>query len=56
MKHVVKVSAKCEGAISRLSIAHTPGPDFADAKADFLNAVYRAWSDFVFAKKNETGL
>ena len=25
----------------------------ADAYADFLNAVWRAWQDFLYAKKNE---
>jgi len=55
MKHVTRVSADCEGSIRRLAIA-APTPDSADAKSDFLNAIYRAWSDFVFQKKNEAGL
>lgn len=28
----------------------------ADAKGDFLNAIWRAWSDFVVAKKNEMAI
>jgi len=32
------------------------GPEVADAKTDFMNAVWRAWSDYVDAKKNEYGV
>lgn len=39
MKHVRRVSA----------IRNTR----ADAYSDFLNTVWQAWLDFVFAKKNE---
>lgn len=28
----------------------------ADALSDFFNAILRAWSDFVYAKKNETSI
>jgi hypothetical protein len=28
----------------------------ADALTDFLSAISRAWSDFLFAKKNEVAL
>jgi len=49
MKHVAKVSAV-------RPMAHAPMPERADAKTDFLTAVYNAWTDFVYQKKNELTL
>ena len=46
MKHIQGVSFGRENA-SALR------PNAADAKGDFLDAIFRAWQDFVFAKKNE---
>jgi hypothetical protein len=53
MKHIGKVSV-----IRRQTRAYTMGtdPGFADAKIDFLNAIWKAWSDFIVAKKNEIGI
>lgn len=47
MKHVSKVSA-----VQKRPAA----PQRADAKTDFLTAVYNAWTDFVYQKKNELSL
>lgn len=48
MKHLGKVTRVREMAL------HTPGA--ADAKTDFMNAIWRAWSDYVYEKKNEMAL
>ncbi|HUW61418.1 MAG TPA: hypothetical protein VMZ06_10465 [Candidatus Bathyarchaeia archaeon] len=52
MRHVLKVSATLmrpeEGHRAPVAV-----PDRADAKTDFMNAVYNAWTDFVYQKKNE---
>ena len=47
MKHVRMVS------VAR-PVASGSRPTVADAKADLLNSVWRAWLDFTYAKKNET--
>ena len=52
MKHVGKVSVS-RNAWTRNGVSH---PDFADAKTDFMNAIWKAWSDFVVQKKNEVSL
>ena len=49
MKHLGKVSVVRNRLTSR-------EPGFADAKTDFLNAIWKAWSDFIVAKKNETSM
>ena len=52
MKHLQRVSvAKRLASGSRCRTQTEPG--LADAKTDFMNAVYRAWSDFVAQKKTE---
>ena len=51
MKHVFKVSAVAGKPEARRNLATTP--QTADAKTDLLNAVYNAWTDFVYQKKNE---
>lgn len=59
MKHVQRVSAARAYALGagRVAVngarAGEPSPEFADAKTDFLNAVWLAWQNFMFAKKNE---
>jgi hypothetical protein len=52
MRHVLKVSATCTRP-EVLKRARVAVPDRADAKTDFMNAVYNAWTDFVYQKKNE---
>ena len=52
MRHVVKVSAVFTGR-EVLGRAIVAAPERADAKTDFMNAVYNAWTDFVYQKKNE---
>jgi hypothetical protein len=52
MKHVLKVSAVSTGP-EALRRARVAVPERADAKTDFMNAVYNAWTDFVYQKKNE---
>ena len=58
MKHIRKVSRGREGtawdAIRGRSRAGAL--ECADAKGDFMNAIWRAWSDYVFAKKNEVSI
>jgi hypothetical protein len=49
MKHVTQITL-----VRRGFSACEPAP--ADAKSDFMNALWRAWSDFVYQKKNETSL
>ncbi len=51
MKHVSKVSATVNTPEFRRVCAAVP--ERADAKTDFMNAVYNAWTDFVYQKKNE---
>ncbi len=52
MRHVRKVSAATTSreVLMRVTVA---APERADAKTDFMNAVYNAWTDFVYQKKNE---
>lgn len=50
MKHVAMISKqrrmeKCESRVT--------SPVTADAKSDFMNAMWRAWSNFLYEKKNE---
>ncbi|MCX5769087.1 MAG: hypothetical protein NTZ09_02260 [Candidatus Hydrogenedentes bacterium] len=52
MRHVLKVSATLMRPEDRRRI-FVAVPDRADAKTDFMNAVYNAWTDFVYQKKNE---
>ena len=52
MRHVLKVSAMFTSS-EELKRAKVAVPDRADAKTDFMNAVYNAWTDFVYQKKNE---
>ena len=47
MKHIKRVSMGRDTSRARRAL------DCADAKGDFMNAIWRAWSDYVFAKKNE---
>jgi len=49
MKHLGRVS------IVRDWMRERPGAElgFADAKGDLMNAIWRAWLDFVLQKKNE---
>jgi hypothetical protein len=53
MKHIGKVSV-----IRKHARGHTmdTDPGFANAKTDFLNAIWKAWSDFIVAKKNEISI
>lgn len=53
MKHLGRITI--ESHMGLRDMARTE-PGYADAKTDFLNAIWRAWSDFVFQKKNETQL
>lgn len=53
MKHLRRVSVVHERALRGSPRNSETGPNSADAKTDFLNAIFRAWSDFVFQKKNE---
>lgn len=54
MRHVRRVSLVREGKVSEPArYCGEARPDLADAKSDFMNAIYRAWSDYVYAKKNE---
>ena len=55
MKHLGKVSVARNTWIApgARSGSH---PDFADAKADYLNAIWKATTDFVVTKKNEVSL
>ena len=52
MRHVLKVSARLRSP-EELKRAIVAVPERADAKTDFMNAVYNAWTDFVYQKKNE---
>jgi hypothetical protein len=49
MKHLGKVT------VAR-SVIHYREPGFADAKSDFMNAIWKAWQDFVVQKKNEVNV
>ncbi len=55
MKHIGKVSVVRDAVVAprALSVSH---PDFADAKADYLNAIWKATTDYAVAKKNEVSL
>jgi hypothetical protein len=54
MKHLGKVSVVRSRMTSRCAGGAFRGePDFADAKSDFLNAIWKAFGDFVVQKKNE---
>jgi hypothetical protein len=57
MSHLRKVSAERADwmdASAQAADACILGaaPMLADAKTDFLNAIFRAWNDYVYAKKN----
>lgn len=52
MKHLGRVSLSRELA---MRAAHAE-PGYADAKTDFIAALWRAWQDFVYQKKNELTL
>jgi len=56
MKHLGKVSVA--RTLSMLSGAQSGShPDLAvDAKTDYLNAIWKATTDYVVAKKNEVSL
>ena len=57
MRHLRRVSVVKElttGNAWRESAGTDPG--LADAKTDFMNAVWRAWSDYVLQKKNEMSI
>jgi hypothetical protein len=57
MKHIGKVSVVRERAATGAPRGRTgTEPGFADAKTDFMNAIWRAWSDFVYQKKNEVSV
>lgn len=54
MKHLGNISVVRTTVTAdpeRVSTGTSPG--FADAKNDFLNAIWAAWWDYVDAKKNE---
>jgi hypothetical protein len=55
MKHLGKVSA-VRGSWVALKARSNSHPDMADAKADYLNAIWKATTDFAVAKKNEVSL
>ena len=55
MKHVGKVSVVRDTRAVWGAWNGAAQPDFAtSAKTDFLNAIWKAFSDFLVAKKNET--
>ncbi len=57
MKHLHRVSVVSERAVQAVLRSGTEGtPNPADAKTDFMNAIWRAWGDFVYQKKNEVSL
>jgi len=53
MKHLRGISDNRERTIREFSSARVTGPVSADAKTDFLNAMWRAWSDYTYQKKTE---
>jgi len=54
MKHIGSISVVRSVATRDLDgYPANTAPVSADAKADFLNAIWRAWWDYVDAKKNE---
>lgn len=54
MKHLRQVTVQPEKARRNAGPTQPDfGPVYADAKSDFLNAVWRAWSDYTHQKKNE---
>ena len=56
MKHLGRVSAV--QVINAKAAYRRPGYDLglADAKTDFMNAIWRAWGDYVYQKKNEVSV
>jgi hypothetical protein len=57
MKHVGKVSVVRDARTVWGAWNGAAQPDFAtSAKTDFLNAIWKAFSDFVVQKKNEVSL
>ena len=57
MKHLRRVSVVREPAAGVSSRPHAgTGPRVADAKGDFFSAVWSAWNDYVYQKKNEVYL
>jgi hypothetical protein len=55
MKHLGKVSVVRIAMIAPGSRSESH-PDFADAKGDYMNAIWKATTDFIVAKKNEVSL
>jgi hypothetical protein len=55
MKHLGKVSVARRARITDKQ-RDSQDPGFADAKTDWINAMYRDFNNFVYAKKNETRL
>ena len=53
MKHLGKISVIRDCARGQ---ATRTEPDFADAKNDLMNALWRAFSDYAYQKKNEVGI
>lgn len=51
MKHVAMISQ--QRRIEKSEVRNTTSPFVADAKSDFMNAMWRAWSNFLYEKKNE---
>ena len=50
MKHIATLSGMKQ--IERRPAAYE-APGVADAKSDFLNAVWTAWNNYTYAKKNK---
>ena len=57
MKHLGRVSVVRDWATGDF-MRDRSGAElgFADAKTDFMNAVWRAWLDYILQKKNEVRL
>jgi len=57
MKHLGQVSAMRDARTMSSAWNGRSQPDFAtSAKTDFMNAVWKAFADFVVQKKNEVSL
>ncbi|NIA13392.1 MAG: hypothetical protein GWP08_04870 [Nitrospiraceae bacterium] len=57
MKHLQRLSVAKRLTIEPSSrCGSETDPGLADAKSDFMNAIYRAWTDYVYQKKNELSL